>query len=235
MSLKNDALFDVRGKYVFVSGGGRGIGRMITEGFASNGAVVMISSRKQKQCEDAARDISAATGGKVIALPSVDLATLKGVEECAQHIRAALVQHRGEAALDVLVNNSGVSWGEPLESFPELGWDKVMNTNVKAVFFLTRALVPLLEAAAANNTSHAAVINVGSIAGLSNQPYPTFSYDASKGNQCAAVSSSRFRLTLVLFCFAQLPCTIWADTWPLRWQAGASPSTTLLPGWCPAR
>ncbi len=100
--------------------------------------------------------------------------------KCAASVKEALQKHRGEVALDVLVNNSGVSWGEPLDKFSEKGWDKVMDTNVKAVFFLTRELVPALEAAAKLST-HASIINVGSINGIKTDSLPTFSYDASKG------------------------------------------------------
>jgi len=179
-SLKIADMFDVRDKYVLVTGGGRGIGFMIAKGFAANGAIVFISSRKQQACEEAAAQIRQETnGGKIFALPGVDLSTLDGVNQCAGFVKDALMKHRGKFALDVLVNNSGVSWGAPLESFPEVGWDKVFNTNVKSIFFLTKALAPALEEAARHST-HASVINVGSVAGLGNQPYPTFSYDASK-------------------------------------------------------
>lgn len=116
----------------------------------------------------------------MIALPGVDLSKVEGVEQLARDLKEALFKHRGSEALDVLVNNSGVSWGAPLETFPEVGWDRVFDVNVKAAFFLSKALVPCLEKAVDSGSSHASIINVGSIAGLGNQPYPTFSYDASK-------------------------------------------------------
>ena len=178
-SLKINDMFSVTGKYVFVSGGGRGIGYMIASGFAANGAIVFISSRKEKACQEAAAKISSETGGKVFALPGVDLSQVAGVEKCVEYLKEALMKHRGRVSLDVLVNNSGVSWGEPLATFSEVGWNKVMDTNVRAVFFLTKLLVPALEDAA-NHSTHASVINVGSIAGLQTQPFPTFSYDTSK-------------------------------------------------------
>jgi NAD(P)-dependent dehydrogenase (short-subunit alcohol dehydrogenase family) len=155
--LKVDQLFSVKGKYVLVTGGGRGIGQMITEGFAANGATVFITSRNEQACVDSARTISAKTGGRVIALPASDLATYEGVQKCAVATREALQRERGAVALDVLVNNSGVSWGEPLETFPEKGWDKVMDTNVKGIFFLTQALLPALRKAA-ESTSHASIM-----------------------------------------------------------------------------
>lgn len=141
----------------------------------------------------------------MIALPACDLSSYNGVKSLAENLKKELVQARGKFALDVLVNNSGVSWGAPLETFPEQGWDKVMDTNVKAVFFLTQALTEALEAASQNST-HASVINVGSVAGLSNQPFPTFSYDTSKaavhhlGRHLAVSELDRF-LMLVFFNF----------------------------------
>lgn len=195
-SLRVNDLFSVKGKYVLVTGGGRGIGLMIAAGFASNGATVFISSRDGPACEKTAAELSKETGGQVIALPPVDLATLDGVKNLAASVKDALMATRKEFALDVLVNNSGVSWGEGFETFSEKGWDKVIDTNVKAVFFLTQALAPALEAGAKKGT-HASVINVGSIAGLSNQPLPTFSYDTSKaavhhlGRHLASTLASR--------------------------------------------
>jgi len=76
------------------------------------------------------------------------------------------------------VNNAGAAWGAPIESFPEVGWDKVMDTNVKGVFFLTQKLLPLLRKAAADVPAR--VINIGSIDGLKSAAFDTFSYGASK-------------------------------------------------------
>ncbi len=135
MDLKVERLFGVRGKYVLVTGGGRGIGRMIVEGFAANGAVCFITSRDGGACAEAARELCQSTGGKVVALPASDLATLEGVKSCAKSLKEALLEHGGEEALDVLVNNSGVSWGAPLDTFPEVGWDKVTICFVFFCFF----------------------------------------------------------------------------------------------------
>jgi len=79
----------------------------------------------------------------------------------------------------VLVNNSGVSWGEPLDKYQEKGWDKVMDVNVKGLFFLTKELLPLLEVTA-TSADPARIINIGSVAGLNPQPIPTYAYDTSK-------------------------------------------------------
>jgi len=165
---------------VLVTGGGKGIGRMITEGFSRNGATVFISSRGQ--CDDAAAELNrtAGKGGRVIALPPIDLGTMDGVRKLAADLKAELHRQRGVEALDVIVHNSGTTWGEEFSKHSEKGWDRVMNLNVKGVFFLTQALLPLLEQAVAVSKSHASIISIGSIAGLHNQVFPTFGYDASK-------------------------------------------------------
>src|SRR5205823_3106271 len=111
-------------------------------------------------------------GGECIALPA-DLSQMSGVESLAGRVAAL------EPRLDILVNNAGVSWGAPLDSFPESGWDKVMDTNVKGVFFLTQKLLPLLRAAATAENP-ARVINIGSVDGLKTAIFDTFSYGASK-------------------------------------------------------
>ena len=174
-------LFSVRGKNVLCSGGGRGIGRMITEGYIENGANVYIFSRDGKSCAQTAEEINKKTEGKAgkgkcIALESVDLS--KGKQACDQVVQCLVSVHR-LSQLHVLVNNSGVAWGEPLESYSEKGFDKVFAVNVKSLFYLTVACLPLLRAAATpNNPSR--VINIGSIAGIQPQSFVTFAYDASK-------------------------------------------------------
>ena len=167
-----DDLFSVAGKTVLVTGGSRGIGEMIAAGFVANGAKVYISSRKAEACEATAARLSETYGGECIAIPA-DLSGLDGIEELA----TALGEH--ETKLDVLVNNAGVSWGAPLEEFPEKGWDKVMDTNVKGPFFLVQKLLPMLEAAGSKE-SPARVVNIGSIDGIRTPVFETFSYGPSK-------------------------------------------------------
>jgi NAD(P)-dependent dehydrogenase (short-subunit alcohol dehydrogenase family) len=164
------ALFDLRGKVALVTGGSRGLGEMIATGFVAQGAKVYVSSRSAEECERVAAELSAG-GGECVALPA-DLATVAGAEALA----AALGER--EAALDILVNNAGAAWLAPLGEFPEAGWDKVLDLNLKSPFFLTQALLPLLEAAAGDRP--AKVINIASIDGLANNPWETYSYHASK-------------------------------------------------------
>ena len=162
-------LFSLKGRSALITGGSRGIGRMIAEGFLRAGARVYISARKADACDATAAELSVI--GPCVSLPA-DVSTQGGV----QQLVAAYQQH--EKSLDILVNNAGAAWGAPYEEFPESGWDKVVDLNLKAPFFLTQALTPLLKKAA---TDHLAkVIHIASIDGVSVNPQETYSYAASK-------------------------------------------------------
>ena len=163
-------LFDVSGKIALVTGGSRGIGEMIAEGFVANGVKTYISSRKADACNATAARLS--EDGECISIPA-DLSTTDGINALADEIKSR------EQALDILVNNAGATWGASIDEFPEAGWDKIMDINVKGPFFLTQALLPLLEAAATAEDP-ARIINVGSIDGLNVNKLPTFSYGPSK-------------------------------------------------------
>lgn len=165
-------LFSVAGKVVIVTGGSRGIGEMIAAGFLANGAKVYISSRKAEACDATAERLMQEFGGECISLPA-DLSNLAGIEGFAKAFEAK------EDRLDVLINNAGVAWGAPLGEFPEAGWDKVMDTNVKGPFFLTQRLLPLIEAATTFEEP-ARIINVGSIDGIKTPVFDNFSYGPSK-------------------------------------------------------
>ena len=163
-------LFQLNNKSALVTGGSRGIGEMIATGFVSNGVKTYISSRKADACDATAARLS--EQGECISIPC-DLSSMDGVRYLADAIAER------EESLDILVNNAGATWGEPLESFPETGWDKIMAINLKAPFFLTQALLPLLEKAASHEDP-ARIINIGSISGLHVGNLPTFSYGPSK-------------------------------------------------------
>ena len=163
-------LFDLTGKVAVVTGGTRGIGLMMARGLLQAGARVYISSRKAEAGDAAVAEL--APHGKVGSIP----ADLSREEECVR--LAAEVADR-EDELHILVNNAGATWGEPLQSFPESAWDKVLDLNLKAPFFLTRAFLPLLEEAATDDDP-ARVVNVGSIDGLHVPPMHTYSYSTSK-------------------------------------------------------
>jgi NAD(P)-dependent dehydrogenase (short-subunit alcohol dehydrogenase family) len=162
------SLFRLDGRTALVTGGSRGIGKMIAEGFIAQGATVYISSRKADACIETARSL----GKRCFALPQ-DISTVDGCEALA----AQLAEHTD--SLDILVNNAGAVWGAAFEDFPESGWDKVMDLNVKSPFFLTQAMHGALKAAASPERP-AKVINITSIDGQRLNPLETYSYHASK-------------------------------------------------------
>ncbi|MEP5763807.1 MAG: SDR family oxidoreductase [Halieaceae bacterium] len=177
-------LFSMKDKVCVITGGSRGLGFYMARGFLLAGARrVYITARKSQACEAAAEALS--EHGECIAIPG----NISSMEEIDKLVRTLTAR---EKSIDVLVNNAGVGWLADLESFPEMGWDKVMDLNVKAPFFLTRALVPLLkQGASADNT--ASVINIGSIAGIA-AATDTFSYAPSK----AAIHQVTRNLAVVL-------------------------------------
>ena len=163
-------LFSVKNKVALVTGGSRGIGLMIAQGYIANGIKVYISSRKVEACRQVEAELS--EYGECVAIPA-DLTTAEGRERLVHTIQ------EGEEQLDILVNNAGAAWGEPFDNFPEAGYDRTMDINVKALFMLTRDFLPLLEqSGSAENPAR--VINVGSIDGLRVPQMLNFPYAASK-------------------------------------------------------
>ncbi|MCV6615978.1 MAG: SDR family oxidoreductase [Cellvibrionaceae bacterium] len=164
-------LFGMQGKVCVITGGSRGLGFYMAQGFLEAGAKrVYITARKAEPCIEAAKDLS--QYGECIALPG-DVASAEGIAALA----TVLNQH--ESHIDVLVNNAGTGWGGVFGQFPEKGWDKVMDINAKSPFFLTQALLPLLKANAKAD-AWASVINIGSIAGIVGNGLDNFTYAASK-------------------------------------------------------
>ncbi len=166
-----EKLFSMQEKICVVTGGYRGLGAFMAQGFLEAGAKrVYITGRKADACIAAAAELS--KFGECIALPG-DASTSDGLGQLVHEIT------KRESHIDVLVNNAGTAWGASFSEFPEKGWDKVMDINVKSPFFLTQALTPLLSKnASAQNTS--TVINIGSIAGILGNGLDTFSYAVSK-------------------------------------------------------
>ena len=163
-------LFSLAGKTALVTGGSRGIGLMIARGYVEAGAKVYISSRKREVCDAAAAELSKL--GTCVSLPA-DLGKMSEVERLA----AEFLER--EQALHVLVNNAATAWGGTIDTFPEAGWDKVMDLNVKSPFFLIQKLLPALERAArAEDPSR--IINIGSVDGMHTPIFENFSYAPSK-------------------------------------------------------
>jgi NAD(P)-dependent dehydrogenase (short-subunit alcohol dehydrogenase family) len=163
-------LFDLTGKTALVTGGTRGIGMMMARGLLQAGARVVISSRKADACAQAQDLLS--EFGEVRAIP----ADLSQHDECR---RLADLVTSDSDGLHILVNNAGATWGEPLESFPDSAWDKVLDLNLKSPFWLVQALLPALgQVGTADDPSR--IINVGSIDGIHVPSLPVFSYASSK-------------------------------------------------------
>ena len=166
--MDTNTLFRLDGRVALVTGGSRGIGKMIAAGFVAQGAKVYISSRKADVCEAAAAEL----GPNCIALPQ-DVSTVAGCKALAAQLGER------EERLDILVNNAGAAWGVPFEDFSEAGWDKVMDLNDKSPFFLTPARHGLLTGAG-SRARPAKVINITSIDGQRLNAWETYSYHASK-------------------------------------------------------
>jgi len=171
MSNRIEDLFGLAGKTAVVTGGSRGIGEMIAEGLVDAGARVIITARKADALEATAQRLRD-KGGDVIAI-SADLSDPAGLATFAGAVSEQM------PALDILVNNAGASWGAPLGEYPVDGWDKVMNVNVRSVFFLTEALIDALRNGATAEDP-ARVINIGSVDGLRSPTMETFAYSSSK-------------------------------------------------------
>lgn len=165
------SLFSLAGKTAVVTGGSRGIGEMIAEGFVDAGARVIMTARKAEALQ-ATADRLVAKGGDVTAIPG-DLSTPEGIHDFA----GAVKEHVD--SLDILVNNAGASWGAPLGEYPVEGWDKVMNVNVRSVYYVTEALVDQLRAAGSEEEP-ARVINIGSVDGLRACEAEHYAYSTSK-------------------------------------------------------
>jgi len=168
--MPDDGLFDVAGKVAVVTGGSRGIGKMIAGGLVQRGVRVYISARKEEAARQTAAELS--RDGECVAI-AADLAGEGG----AAALAAAVGEREGR--VHILVNNAGTSWGAPFESYPEAGFDKVLDTNVKGLFFVTQKLVPLLRAAGSKDDP-ARVINIGSIDGLLTPHQANYAYSCSK-------------------------------------------------------
>jgi NAD(P)-dependent dehydrogenase (short-subunit alcohol dehydrogenase family) len=168
--MKIEQLFSVLGKVALVTGGSRGIGEMIARAYVDNGVKVYITARKADACDALAKELS--RSGECISIPA-DISRMDEIDRLGREIQ------QRESRLDILVNNAGASWGADFATFPESGWDKVMDLNVKSPFFMTQRVFELLEAAGSEE-DYARVINIGSIEGMRTSHLEAYSYAASK-------------------------------------------------------
>ncbi len=166
-------LFNVERKTVLITGGGSGLGKIMTETLCYSGANVFIASRKKEVVEKAAKTImDKKPAGSVTAL-SADIGDEKSINELIKTIEGSTER------LDILINNAGRSWGAELGQFPYLAWEKILAVNVAGLFHLTQGLLPLLKKTA-TKTEPARIINVGSVMGTAALGDGAYSYSASK-------------------------------------------------------
>jgi len=164
-------LFDLKGKVAIITGGGRGLGEFISEGMAEAGADIVLASRKVENCEETGKRLAAAHGVKYLAVKS-DL----GVEADIQKLVDATMKEFGK--IDILVNNSGVTWGAPTLEYPIEAWDKLFNVNVRGVWLLSQKVANIMKAQGGGK-----IINISSVWGLRGSPeiaHPAVAYNASK-------------------------------------------------------
>ena len=173
MSLKTQDLFDVSNKVVVVTGGSRGIGEMITSGFLANNSKVYITARKEEALVKKAEELSQKYSCQCIPI-SGDISNSEGIDALVNFLNDAEPE-----GIDYLINNAGAAWGANYDDFPESGWDKVMDLNLKTPFFLTQKLTPLLEKKGTTEDP-SRVVNIASIDGLHVPMMETYSYSASK-------------------------------------------------------
>jgi NAD(P)-dependent dehydrogenase (short-subunit alcohol dehydrogenase family) len=162
---------DLTGRTALITGGSRGLGLQIAEGFLEMGARVIVSARKADELERAVAHLTPFGPADWIAADASDPAQVARLAEDA----IARLGH-----VDILVNNAGATWGAPAEDHPLEAWDKVMNLNIRAVFLLTQAI----GRASMIPRRSGRVINVASIAGLFGNPpgtMATIAYNTSKG------------------------------------------------------
>jgi NAD(P)-dependent dehydrogenase (short-subunit alcohol dehydrogenase family) len=139
----------------------------------TNGVNVIITARKAEACDEAAGELDALSDSATCTSIPADMA-----DEAGMQAFVAAVRERTDS-VDILVNNAGAAWGAPLGEFPAIGFDKVMDINVKAPFMLTQELLPELEKnATADDPGR--VIMIGSIDGIRVPMGDNYSYSASK-------------------------------------------------------
>ncbi|KIL53045.1 SDR family oxidoreductase [Jeotgalibacillus campisalis] len=164
-------LFNLTGKTALITGGGRGLGAQIAEGFAEAGANIAVCSRKLEACQEVADSLEK-LGVKTLAMQC----DISNPDDVARVVKQT-VQHFGR--IDILVNNSGATWGAPAEDMPLEAWQKVMNVNVTGTFLMSQAVGRTMI-----EQKEGKIINISSVAGLGGtdpRVMDTIGYNTSKG------------------------------------------------------
>ncbi|KAL1994168.1 hypothetical protein VTN49DRAFT_2837 [Thermomyces lanuginosus] len=181
-------IFSLEGKVAVVTGGSRGLGLHAASGLLQAGcSKVYISSRKAKACDEAVEALNALPnkrpGAKAIAVPA-DNSKMSELDRLVAEV-SKTTDH-----VDILLANAGATWGESFDKYPESAFSKVMDLNVKSVFYLIQKFTPLLQAKASHEDPSRVIITA-SVAGMGIGTIGangTYAYSASKA---AAISIAR--------------------------------------------
>ena len=177
-------LFDLRGKSALVTGGGRGLGRVMAQALGEAGADVAVGSRDEAACAAAAKEIGESTGRRAIA-GRLDVSDKRSVDEFVERVTETL------GSVDVLVNNSGATWGARFEEMPLESWEKVLRVNLTGTFLMCQRVVPAMK-----KKGWGRIINVASVAGMRGSPdfMHASGYSASKGGIVALTKELAVKL-----------------------------------------
>ncbi|MGM9948995.1 MAG: SDR family oxidoreductase [Lysinibacillus sp.] len=165
-------LFKLTGKTAIITGGGRGLGAQIAQGFAEAGiANIVLCSRNREACRAVGEALENAFGIRTLAV-ACDVTNPEDVKAVVEKALDAF------GTIDILVNNSGASWGAPVEQMPKEAWDKVISINVTGTFLMCQEVGKVMM-----EKKSGKIINIASIAGFGGTPefMQTIGYNTSKG------------------------------------------------------
>jgi NAD(P)-dependent dehydrogenase (short-subunit alcohol dehydrogenase family) len=170
-------LFDLHGKVAIVTGGGSGLGRQMADALADAGADLVLCARKAERCEQAAAELSASYGVRAIGM-SCDVRDHDTIDDVVERARREL------GRIDVLVNNSGTSWGAPPEEMPLDAWQKVIDVNLTGTFVFTQKVGRVLI----EQGDGGKIVNIASVTafrGAKPEAMNAVGYNTSKGGLIA--------------------------------------------------
>jgi NAD(P)-dependent dehydrogenase (short-subunit alcohol dehydrogenase family) len=184
VGMKSLELFNLSGRTALVTGGGRGIGKTIAQALAEAGADIAIGSRNKETCAAAASEIGDKTGRSFIS-GELDVSNGESVNAFVKTVTDRF------GTVDVLVNNSGATWGAQFEDMPLEKWDKVVGVNLTGTFLMCKAIAPFMK-----RRGWGRIINVASVSGLLGSPefMHAVGYTASKGGVIALTKELAVKL-----------------------------------------